>query len=72
MDKYEKSILAIVLMVGGSSFIYAVLTIFGVFDVSFPFFIFFPGSVVIFIPIIVRKRQEELEKENSLKHCTVV
>ncbi len=72
MDKYEKSILAIVLMVVGSSIVYVALIIFGVFDASFPFFIFFPGSVAIFIPIIARKRQEELEKNNSLKHRTGV
>ncbi|MHA2398566.1 MAG: hypothetical protein ACXADU_06720 [Promethearchaeota archaeon] len=68
MDKYEKSILAIVLMVVGSSIVYAVLIIFGFFDASFPFFIFFPGSVVIFIPIIARKRQEEIEKRNLLRY----
>jgi hypothetical protein len=45
-----------------------VLIIFGFFDASFPFFIFFPGSVVIFIPIIARKRQEEIEKRNLLRY----
>ncbi|MHA2051760.1 MAG: hypothetical protein ACW986_19275 [Promethearchaeota archaeon] len=67
MDKYEKSILALVLMVVGSSIVYLVVTIFGNFDTSFPFFSIFPGSVIIFIPIIAQRRREELEKRNRLK-----
>ena len=37
-------------------------------DTSFPFFIFFPGWVAIFVPIIARKRQEEKMKEEEYRN----
>lgn len=68
MDKYQKAIMAIVIIIVFSSILYGILLIIGVFDTYFPFYIFFPGSIVIWIPIIARKRQEELEKREQLRN----
>ena len=37
-------------------------------DSSFPFFIFFPSWVAIFIPIIAQKKQEAKRKEEELRN----
>jgi len=75
MDKYQKMIIGF-LIVG-----VAVVLIFFFFtssrsgsgvpssdDTSFPYFIFFPSWVAIFIPIIAHKRQEEKNKEGELRN----
>ncbi|MHA2391725.1 MAG: hypothetical protein ACXAEX_07130 [Promethearchaeota archaeon] len=67
MDRYQKGILAIVIIMVISGISYAVLIILGLVDTYFPFFIFFPGSLVIWIPIIVRKRLNELNKKEQLR-----
>ncbi len=65
MDKYQRAILAIVIIIIVSSVAYLMFIILGDVDTYFPFFIFFPGSVVIWIPIIARKREEELMKREE-------
>jgi hypothetical protein len=67
MDRYQKGILAIVIIMVISGISYVVLIILGLVDTYFPFFIIFPGSLVIWIPIIVRKRLNELNKKEQLR-----
>ncbi|MBY8986082.1 MAG: hypothetical protein KGD65_13485 [Candidatus Lokiarchaeota archaeon] len=66
MDKYQRAMLAIVIIIVVSSIAYSGYVIFGDVDTYFPFFIFFPSSLVIWIPIIARKREEELMKQEKL------
>ena len=71
MDKYQKSILIIVLGIVILSISYAILIIskiLGPFDSSFPFSILIPSWFpAIWIPIINQKRKEPLKQQNQLK-----
>jgi len=71
MDKYQKAILAIVLVIVILSISYAILIIIeilGPFDSGFPFYILMPSWLpAIWIPIIEKKRQEQLKSQNQLK-----
>jgi hypothetical protein len=67
MDKYEKAIIAIVIIVVVSTSIYAILLVFGNIGADFPFIIFFPGNAAIWIPIISRKRLEAQNKQMRSK-----
>lgn len=67
MDKYQKTICAIVIIAIVSSISYITFIILGTVDNSFPFFAIFPGSLVIWIPIIARQRQDELEKKHQMR-----
>lgn len=68
MDKYQKAILAMAFIIGISSIAYAMLIILGIVDSYFPFFIFLPGFMVIWIPIIARKRLDDQNKKEQLKN----
>ena len=77
MDKYLKLSLGIVIGVFSIAFIYNIILYLGdgglsLADLSFPFYIFFPGWVAIFIPLIVRQRQEEKNKEEELRNSLEV
>ena len=75
MDKYQKLIVGLVIAVVLAALIY-VFVVFNEFgnmspgsdNTRFPYFIFFPIGVAIFIPIIVQKRQEAKMKEEELKN----
>jgi len=75
MEKTKKIIMFGVIVVIGL----VLLTVFVVFngsgsggsgsdDSSFPFFIFFPSWVAIFVPIIAQKKQEAKRKEEELRN----
>lgn len=75
MDKYQKMLTG--LLIGGVSI--ALIFIIIVFngagtggsgseDTSFPFFIFFPSWVAIFVPLLARQRQEAKKNEEELKN----
>ncbi|MFX1453925.1 MAG: hypothetical protein ACFFDB_00985 [Promethearchaeota archaeon] len=66
MDKYQKAILAIVIIIGVFSIFYILYIIFGEVDTYFPFIIFFPGSLVILIPVIDQKRQQTVMKREKI------
>ena len=77
MDKYQK--IAIGILIAGVSISIALIYVFFVFygsgsggsssdDSGFPFFIFFPSWIAIFIPIIAQKRQEAKKKEEELRN----
>ncbi|MFX1481001.1 MAG: hypothetical protein ACFFCI_23195 [Promethearchaeota archaeon] len=68
MDKYQKAICAIVIIVIVSGISYITSIILGFVDNSFPFFAIFPGSIVIWIPILARQRQDELEKKHQMRN----
>jgi amino acid permease len=74
MDKYQKMITGFLIVAG----VVALIFVFVVFngsggsesssdDSGFPFFIFFPSWIAIFIPIISQKRQEA-KKEEELRN----
>ena len=65
MDKYQKAILAIVIITVVSSISHVLFMIFGEVETDFPFIIFFPGFLVIWIPIIAQKRAEVLKKQEE-------
>ena len=71
MDKYQKAIVAIVLVIAILSISYAILIIseiLGPFNSGFPFYILMPSWLpAIWIPIIEKKRQEQLKQQNQLK-----
>lgn len=71
MDKYQKTIIAIVLVIAILSISYAILIIseiLGSFNLGIPFFILMPSWLpAIWIPIIEKKRQEQLKQQNQLK-----
>jgi hypothetical protein len=69
MDKYQKMLMGI--LIGAVSIVlisvFVVLSGFGTGgtgsdESSFPFYIFLPGWLAIFIPLIVRQRQESKEE----------
>ena len=75
MDKYQKMVVGF-LIVG----VFAVLIyVFVVYngstpggsssdDTSFPFFIFFPSWIAIFVPLMARQRREAKLKEEELRN----
>ena len=74
MDKYQKMLLGFLIGIISIAVIYFFVILIGSGtggsgsdDTSFPFFIFFPSWVAIFIPLIVRQRQEA-KKEEELKN----
>lgn len=67
MDKYERLILAIIVIAILSSVIYLIAIIAGIIDSDFPFVIFIPSWAVICIPIITQKRLEEKMQKEELK-----
>ena len=75
MDKYQKMLLGILIGIISIAVIYLFVILIGSGtrrsssdDASFPFFIFFPSWVAIFIPLIVRQRQEDKTKEEELQN----
>jgi hypothetical protein len=66
MDKYQKAILAIVIIIIVSSVANLMFIIINNVDTYFPFIIFFPGALVIWIPIIAHKREEELQNQEEI------
>lgn len=67
MEKYERLTLAIILIAVLSSVIYIIAIIAGIIDTEFPFVIFIPSWVAIWIPIIAHKRLEEKRRQEDLK-----
>ncbi len=67
MDKYERLILAIIIIAVLSSVIYLIAIIAGIIDPDFPFVIFIPSWAVICIPIISQKRLDEKMRQKELK-----
>lgn len=70
MDKYQKMLLGFSIGIISIAVIYIFVVLIGSGtggsssdDTSFPFFIFFPSWVAIFIPLIVRQRREERERK---------
>ncbi|MFX0077388.1 MAG: hypothetical protein ACFE96_18245 [Candidatus Hermodarchaeota archaeon] len=79
MDKYRKMILGFSVGIISVAVIYLFIVIFGSGiggggsdDTSFPFYIFFPSWVAIFIPLIARQRQEEKKKEEEFRNTIEV
>jgi hypothetical protein len=75
MDKYQKMILGFSIGIISIAVIYLLVVILGSSlggsgsdDTSFPFYIFFPSWMAIFIPLIARQRQEEKRKEEELSN----
>ncbi|NVM17878.1 MAG: hypothetical protein HWN80_09185 [Candidatus Lokiarchaeota archaeon] len=75
MDKYQKMIIGILIGAVSIALIYVFVAFngsgaggYGSDDTGFPFYIFFPSWVVIFVPIIARQRQEEKSKEEELRN----
>jgi amino acid permease len=75
MDKYQKMILGFLIGIISIVVIYIIVVFNGSGtggsvsdDNGFPFFIFFPSWVAIFIPLIIRQRQEEKKKEEELQN----
>ena len=75
MDKYQKMIIGFLIVGVAVVFIYFLFTFNrsgsgtpGSDDTSFPYFIFFPSWIAIFIPLMARKRQEEKNKEEELRN----
>jgi len=64
MDKYQKATITIGSIIVIVSITYAILIIFGIVNSFFPYFIIFPGFLVIWIPIIARKRLEEQNRHS--------
>ena len=74
MDKYQKMIIGFMIGIISIAVIYFIVVLIesgtggsGSEDTSFPFFIFFPSWVAIFIPLMLRQRQEAKEKEEELQ-----
>jgi len=65
MDKYDKMIIAVIVMIVLSIGLYIVLLFTGVIESKFPFGFLIPSWFVIFIPIINQKR---IEDKNKLKN----
>ena len=65
MDKYDKMIIAVIVMIVLSVGLYLVLLFTGVIQSKFPFGALIPSWFVIFIPIINQKR---IEDKNKLKN----
>jgi len=75
MDKYQKIITGILIGAVSIILIYIIVVNSGILsngpdsdDSGFPFFIFFPSWIAIFIPIIARQRQEEKKREEELRN----
>ena len=66
MDKYDKMIIAVIVIIVLSVGLYLVLLFTGVIESKFPFGALIPGWFVIFIPIIKEKRIEEKRKLKNL------
>ncbi len=72
MDKYQKMIIGLVIGVFSVAVIYIFVVVNGIGgsgsdSTSFPFYIFFPSWVAIFVPIIARQRQEAKNNEEERK-----
>lgn len=65
MDKYDKMIFAIVVIVALSVALYMIFLFTGVLESKFPFGVLIPSWFVILIPIINQKRLEEKKKLNN-------
>lgn len=75
MDKYQKMLLGFSIGIISIVVIYIFVVLIesgtggpSSDDVSFPFYIFFPSWVAIFIPLIIRQRQELKKEEEELKN----
>jgi isocitrate dehydrogenase kinase/phosphatase len=68
MDKYQEATLVIGSIIVISSITYAMLIIFGIIESYFPFYMIIPGFMVIWIPIIARKRLEEQNRIEQSKN----
>jgi len=74
MNRSQKLIIGFLIIGISATLLYIILT-FGTFgsvgsdsdDSSFPFFIFLPSWVAIFIPIIIHQRQEEKRERENLE-----
>ena len=75
MDKYQKLIVGFLIAGIAAVLIYVFVVFSGSGsggsssdDSGFPFFIFFPSWIAIFIPIMAQKRQEAKKKEEELRN----
>jgi hypothetical protein len=75
MDKYQKLFIGILIGAVSIILIYIIVVFSGIIsngpnsdDSGFPFYIFFPSWVAIFIPIIARQREEAKKKEEELRN----
>jgi len=75
MDKYQKMVMGFLIAAVATALIYIFVAInepggggSSSDDTSYPFFIFFPSWIAIFIPIIARQRQEKKMKEEELRN----
>ena len=66
MDKYDKMIIAIIVIIGLSVGLYLALLFTGFIESKFPFGALIPGWFAIFIPIINEKKIEEKRKLKNL------
>ncbi|TFG11839.1 MAG: hypothetical protein EU531_11145 [Promethearchaeota archaeon] len=65
MDKYERMIFAVVVIIVLSTGFYLVLLFTGFIESKFPFLALIPSWFIILIPIINQKRLEEKKKLNN-------
>ncbi|TFG09902.1 MAG: hypothetical protein EU535_08675 [Promethearchaeota archaeon] len=65
MNKYERMIFAVVVIIALSTGFYLVLLFTGFIESKFPFGVLIPSCFIILIPIINQKR---LEEERNLKN----
>jgi len=75
MDKYQKIAMGILIAGVSIAFIYVLVVFIGTGsggsdsgETSFPFYIFFPSWVAIFVPLMARKKQEAERKEEELRN----
>ncbi|NVM44540.1 MAG: hypothetical protein HWN79_06465 [Candidatus Lokiarchaeota archaeon] len=75
MDKYQKMILGFLIGIISLAVIYLFVLLNGSVtggsgsdDSSFPFYIFFPSWVAIFVPIIARQRREAKLEEEEIRN----
>jgi hypothetical protein len=67
MDKYERMILAIIIIAISSAALYLLLLISGYIETKFPFGILIPSWLIIFIPIINQKRLEAKKEQKGIR-----